>query len=80
MADGDKTGKKIPKSVIFKHFLSLPEEQRVKLLQSHISPQLQNELAESEFRSTLNDLKKKPEAEIRAYLTNDKISAAPGRI
>ncbi len=36
MADGDKTGKKIPKSVIFKHFLSLPEEQRVKLLQSHI--------------------------------------------
>ncbi len=26
MADGDKTGKKIPKSVIFKHFLSLPEE------------------------------------------------------
>ncbi len=77
MAKGDKTGKKIPKSVIFKHFLSLPEEQRVKLLQSHISPKLQNELAESEFSSTLNALKKKPEPEIRAYLTNDKNFGGP---
>ena len=79
MAKGNNSGKKIPKSVIFKHFLSLPEEQRVKLLQSHVSPQLQNELAESEFRSTLNDLKKKPEAEIRAFLTNDKNFGGPWR-
>lgn len=38
MAKGDVSGKKIPTSVIFRHFLTLPEEQRVKLLQEYLAP------------------------------------------
>ena len=46
MAKGDINGKRIPKSVIFRHFLTLPEEQRVKLLQAHLSADLIDRLGE----------------------------------
>lgn len=43
MAKGDVSGKRIPKSVIFKHFISLPEEQRVKLLQEYLAPNVKTQ-------------------------------------
>ena len=79
MANDGKTGKKIPTSVIFRHFLTLPEEQRVKLLQEHLASVHKDRFAGSVFRGMMMNLSSKPEAEIRAFLTDDKNFGCPWR-
>ena len=64
--------KKISKARIFQHFLSLPEEQRTRLLREHLSDKATDKIGETEFRTDLSELRVGPEKELRAYLTDDK--------
>ena len=60
--------KKIPKSRIIQHFLSLPEEQRVRLLNKHLSPESIKSLGANEFYTPMIGLRDKPEEEARRFL------------
>ncbi len=73
MAKGDANRwKKIPKKKILDHFLTLPEKDRARILRNHLSAKTVSGVGAGEFDATLDNLKKKPEPEIRAFLTNDK--------
>ena len=60
--------KKIPKSMILKHFFSLPEEQRVRILQRHLHPDVIESYAGNNFYPVVCDWKVKPKKEVMATL------------
>ncbi len=60
--------KKIPKSRVFQHFMTLPERQRVELLRRHMAPAVLDELGRAEFDVAMYALRDKPEAETRKAL------------
>ncbi len=60
--------KKIPKSRIFQHFITLPERQRVELLRKHMAPAVLDEWGRGEFDVAMYALRSKPEAEARKAL------------
>ncbi len=60
--------KRIPKSVILKHFINLPKDQRDDLLKKHLSSDLIRSQAANEFYQPMHHLVEKPKEEAMAFL------------
>ena len=63
-------GKKIPRATIYAHFFSLPEAQRVRLLQTYMTPEAIDFIGSIEYGKTLGLLKKMPREQAMAWLDN----------
>ena len=59
--------KHIPQSRIVRHFFTLPDEQRVRLIRKHMIPEKILQYGKSEFKLTLDKLKKDP-AKLRTFV------------
>ena len=59
--------KNIPQSRIFRHFFTLPDEQCVRLIRKHMTPEKILQYGKSEFKLTLDKLKEDP-AKLRAFV------------
>ena len=69
MANG-RNGKKIPRATIYKHFLSFPEEPRVRLLQRYLNPDTVFDLGASAYKSALETMKAMPREKAMAWLND----------
>lgn len=70
--------KNVPAPKVIDAFLKLPEKKRIEILRKNLSDEAVYALGELEFATFLSrDVKRRPDNEIRAYLTDSKNFGAP---